>query len=219
MDFYFYKVFNLILQSAKIITIFSANDFIKISMPMIAYIIVSTALNGVTMSIIATRNSGFIKAYFYASGSRWAIYWANLLVQLLIVIFENIIFTLALMLLYKYYSAALLIYLTLMTLISFPIVSLGFNILFLFPIRQSSLSILSTSLLLGFLVLFNISIPNYFEVIKIINPYVFISSILRILVMPDFSSFINIGITSFIYIFLGILGYQLFKLQNRGLEN
>ena len=106
-----------------------------------------------------------------------------------------------------------------MTLISFPIVSLGFNILFLFPIRQSSLSILSTSLLLGFLVLFNISIPNYFEVIKIINPYVFISSILRILVMPDFSSFINIGITSFIYIFLGILGYQLFKLQNRGLEN
>ena len=188
-------------------------------MPMIAYIIVSTALNGVTMSIIATRNSGFIKAYFYASGSRWAIYWANLLVQLLIVIFENIIFTLALMLLYKYYSAALLIYLTLMTLISFPIVSLGFNILFLFPIRQSSLSILSTSLLLGFLVLFNISIPNYFEVIKIINPYVFISSILRILVMPDFSSFINIGITSFIYIFLGILGYQLFKLQNRGLEN
>ncbi|MGO5461947.1 hypothetical protein ACTQX0_09415 [Lactobacillus amylovorus] len=207
------------LFSTKIITIFSANDFIKISMPMIAYIIVSTALNGVTMSIIATRNSGFIKAYFYASGSRWAIYLANLLVQLLIVIFENIIFTLALMLLYKYYSAALLIYLTLMTLISFPIVSLGFNILFLFPIRQSSLSILSTSLLLGFLVLFNISIPNYFEVIKIINPYVFISSILRILVMPDFSSFINIGITSFIYIFLGILGYQLFKLQNRGLEN
>lgn len=35
------------------------NDFIRVCMPMIAYIIVSTALNGVTMSIIATRNSGY----------------------------------------------------------------------------------------------------------------------------------------------------------------
>lgn len=216
----FTLLFPIVYQliSVKPSPVYTYTDFIKIGMPMIAYIIVSTALNGITMSIIATRNSGFIKAYYYASGSKWAIYWANLLVQLVIVLLENITFITVLMVLYKFYSLSLLFYLILMTIIAFPIVSLGFNILFLFPIRQSSLSILSTTLLIGFLILFNISLPGYFDFVRIINPYVFISLILEELINPSISLSVYLLINVFIYVFLGGIGYNLFKLQDRGQE-
>lgn len=215
----FTLIFPIVYQliNVKMSQIFTASDFIKVSMPMIAYIIVSTALNGVTMAIIGTRNSGFIKAYYYASGSKWAIYWANLLVQLIIVILENFVFILGLMILYKFYSLELFLHLILMTIVSFPVVSLGFNILFLFPIRQSSLSILSTSLLIGFLILFNINLPSYLNVIRLINPYVFISLVLEELVNPSIRLFAYLLIVSVGYLGLGIIGYQKFKLQNRGL--
>lgn len=221
MNLMFTLIFPVVYQlvSVKIFPIYSINDFIKLSIPMIAYIVVSTALNGVTMAIIGTRNSGFIKAYYYASGSKWAIYWANLLVQLVIVVVENTIFIQGLMIIYKFYSFRLFLYLILMTIISFPIVSLGFNILFLFPFRQSSLSILSTSLLIGFLILFNIDLPNYLEVIKIINPYVFVSFILEELLTPQLHLLEYVIAISFVYVILGIIGYQKFKLQNRGCED
>ena len=108
------------LINFKVVTITNTDDFIQTSMLMIAYIIVSTAINGVTMSIISTRNSGYIKAYYYASGSRWAIYLANLFVQLIIVLLENLIFIVSLMILYRFFSVNLLLNFMLMTLISFP---------------------------------------------------------------------------------------------------
>lgn len=217
----FTLLFPIVYQliSVKTSQILTSNDFIKVSMPMIAYIIVSTALNGITMAIIGTRNSGFIKAYYYASGSKWAIYWANLLVQLVIVVLENMVFILGLMLLYKYYSFRLFIYLILMTIITFPIVSMGFNLLFLFSIRQSSLSILSTSLLIGFLILFNLSLPNYLDIIRIINPYVFISLVLEELVNPSINLTSYLLIISSGYLGMGVISYQRFKLQNRGCED
>lgn len=217
----FTLLFPIVYQliSVKTSQILTSNDFIKVSMPMIAYIIVSTALNGITMAIIGTRNSGFIKAYYYASGSKWAIYWANLLVQLVIVVLENMVFILGLMLLYKYYSFRLFIYLILMTIITFPIVSMGFNLLFLFSIRQSSLSILSTSLLIGFLILFNLSLPNYLDIIRIINPYVFISLVLEELVNPSINLTSYLLIISSGYLGIGVISYQRFKLQNRGCED
>ncbi|MBP2058556.1 ABC-2 type transport system permease protein [Lactobacillus colini] len=221
MNLIFTLVFPIVYQliSVKASQIFTIDDFIKVSIPMIAYIIVSTALNGVTMSIIATRNSGYIKAYYYASGSKWAIYLANLLVQLVIVVLENIVFILGLMILYNFYSLRLLICLILMNIITFPVVSMGFNILFLFPIRQSSLSILATSLLIGFLILFNINVPNFLEVIKLINLYVFISFVLQQLITPDFKIGMYLITITSVYLSIGILGYQHFKLQDRGRED
>lgn len=199
------------------------NDFIRVCMPMIAYIIISTALNGVTMSIIATRNSGYIKAYYYASGSRWAIYLANLVVQLIIVTLENIVFIISLMMLYRFFSIHLLVALILMTLISFPFVALAFNILFLLKIRTSNMSILATTLLIGLLVLFNVSantfIPNFLKIIIEINPYVFVNLILRELLQPNITVSFSVMFDCMVFGLSGFIGFQFFDLQNRGIRN
>ncbi|MBD5429512.1 hypothetical protein [Lactobacillus sp.] len=215
----FTLLFPIIYQlfSTNITHVLTDIEFIQKSIPMIAYIIVATALNGVTMSIIATRNNGFIKAYFYASGSKWAIYVANLLVQLVIVILENFIFTLSLMILYKYISIRLLISILLMTIISFPIISLGFNILFLIRIRQSSLSVFSTSLLLGFLILFNIT-KNSTTIFSDINPYTFIELILSNIINPNLIIMAQSIVVAILYTFIGIIGYNFLDLQDRGKE-
>lgn len=200
-------------------TITNDNDFIQACIPMIAYIIVATALNGVTMSIISTRNSGYIKAYYYASGSRWSIYLADLFVQLAIVLLENVIFIISLMILYRFFSLHLLINFVLMTLISFPFVALEFNILFLLKIRASDMSILATALLLGLLFLFNVPTPDFFKFITGINPYVFVSLILRELLQPDIIVGFSVILDCIIFSLLGIIGFQFFDLQNRGIKN
>lgn len=200
-------------------TITNNNDFIQVCLPMIAYIIVATALNGVTMSIISTRNSGYIKAYYYASGSRWAIYLANLFVQLAIVLLENIIFIIALMILYRFFSLTLLATFVLMTLISFPFIALEFNILFLLRIRASDMSILATALLLGLLFLFNVPIPNFLRIIAEINPYMFVSSVLHELLRPNIVVLFNVIFDCIIFGLVGFIGFQFFDLQNRGIKN
>lgn len=200
-------------------TITNENDFIQVCIPMIAYIIVATALNGVTMSIISTRNSGYIKAYYYASGSRWAIYLANLFVQLAIVLLENIIFIISLMLLYRFVSFRLLIIFILMTLISFPFIALEFNALFLLKIRASNMSILATALLLGLLFLFNVPTPDFLKIIAGINPYVFVSLILRELLQPNIVVGCSVIFDCIIFSLLGVIGFSYFDLQNRGIKN
>lgn len=206
------------LVSVKIKSIYSFEEFINISVPMIAYIIVSTALNGVTMSIIATRNSGFIKAYYFASGSRWAIYWANLIVQLVIVLIENTFFIIALMVLYKFFSLSLLLYLLLVTAVTFPVIALGFNVLFLLSLRQSTLAILSTSLLLGFLLLFNAPIPASISTYLFLNPYTFIKIFLSNLLYPNTTLIVLLIISTIFYSFIGYIGFQKFDLQDKGRE-
>lgn len=216
----FPAVYQLLNSNAIIVK--NDNDFIQACIPMIAYIIVSTVMNGVTMSIIATRNSGYIKAYYYASGSRWAIYLANLLVQLVIVLLENLVFIISLMILYKFFSINLLINLILMTLISFPFVALEFNILFLLKIRATSLSILATALLLGFLALFsfstNVSVPNFLQFVVGINPYTFISLILRELLQPNIAVGFSVILDCLILGVVGFIGFQYLDLQNRGIK-
>ncbi|RVU71558.1 hypothetical protein EJK17_02255 [Lactobacillus xujianguonis] len=210
------------LLNSRRISISNNNDFIQACIPMIAYIIVATALNGVTLAIISTRNSGYIKAYYYASGSRWAIYLANLFVQLVIVLLENFIFIVSLMLLYRYFSIYLLINLMLMTLISFPFVALEFNCLFLLKIRASDMSILATALMIGLLVLFSISanipMPDFLKFIIGINPYSFISFILRELLQPDFMVCFSLVLDFVIFSFVGFFGFQFLDLQNRGIK-
>lgn len=217
----FPAVYQLFNSSAIIVN--NGNDFIQACIPMIAYIIVSTALNGVTMSIIATRNSGYIKAYYYASGSRWSIYLANLLVQLVIVLVENFAFVISLMILYKFFSISLLINLMLMTMISFSFIALGFNVLFLLKIRASNISIIATTLLIGFLVLFNvstnISTPNFLKFIMGINPYMFVSLVLRVLLQPNTVVVFSVMVDCIIFSLLGFFGFQFFDLQNRGVKN
>lgn len=216
----FPAVFQLL--SSKNIRVTNDNDFIQACVPMIAYIIVSTALSGVTMSIISTRNSGYIKAYYYASGSRWAIYWANLFVQLVIVLIENLIFIIALMGLYRFFSLHLLVNLLLMTLISFPFVALEFNILFLFKIRTSNIAILATSLVIGLFYLFsfstNISASGFLKIVIGLNPYVFVSLVLRELLQPNIAIAFNVILDWIIFGSLGFVGYQFFDLQNRGIK-
>ncbi|EEJ73030.1 hypothetical protein [Lactobacillus ultunensis] len=211
------------LLNSNQITITNENDFIQACISMSAYIIVSTALNGVTMSIISTRNSGYIKAYYYASGSRWAIYLANLCVQLIIVLLENLVFIISFMILYKFFSIHLLINFVLMTVISFPFVALGFNILFLLKTRASNISILATALIIGFLALFSVStdiaIPNFLKVLIGINPYVFVNFILRELLQPNFILGLNVILICIIFGLLGFVGYQFMDLQNRGIKH
>ncbi|WP_308554750.1 ABC transporter permease [uncultured Lactobacillus sp.] len=211
------------LINFKVVTITNTDDFIQTSMLMIAYIIVSTAINGVTMSIISTRNSGYIKAYYYASGSRWAIYLANLFVQLIIVLLENLIFIVSLMILYRFFSVNLLLNFMLMTLISFPFIALGFNALFLFKIRSSDLSILATALIIGLLYLFSFtvnlsSIPNFLKIIFGINPYAFVNLILRELLHPSVVVSFNVILDCIIFSLIGFVGFQFLDLQNRGIK-
>lgn len=125
----FTLVFPVIYQiiAERSMNVTNEYEFTSTIMPMTAYIIVSTALNGVTMPMIATRDSGFIKAYYFASGSRWAIYIANLLVQTGIVILEISIFTIFMMVMYTYFSLKIFIVFLITTLIVFPLISLGFN--------------------------------------------------------------------------------------------
>lgn len=210
------------LLESNTIKITNENDFVQACIPMISYVIVSTALNGVTMSIISTRNSGYIKAYYYASGSRWAIYLANLFVQLVIVLLENIAFILTFMFLYKSFSFHLLINLILMTLISFPFVALEFNVLFLLKIRTSNISILATALIIGLLLLFNVStntsVSDFLKFVIGINPYVFVSFILRELLQPDVVVGFSVILDCIIFILVGFIGFQFLDLQNRGIK-
>lgn len=183
---------------------------------MIAYIIVDTALNCVTMRIIATRESGYIKAYYFASGSRWAIYWANLIVQLVTVILENIVFIVFSMILYKIFSLKLLLLLVAITMVTFPFISLGFNFLFLLPIRESSLTILSTTLLLGLLLIFTATFPENLSLFSILNPYTLIGAAVKDMFVPSLKLSMNIILVIIIYSIIGFIGYQFFDLQNRG---
>lgn len=210
------------MLNSNTIKITNENDFVQACIPMIAYIIVSTALNGVTMPIISTRNSGYIKAYYYVSGSRWAIYLANLFVQLVIVLLENLAFIVTFMILYRSFSVYLLMKLVLMILISFPFIALEFNILFLIKTRAANISILATALSIGLLVLFdfstNISIPDFLKFVIGINPYVFVSLILRELLQPNIVLGVNVLLDCIIFALAGFIGFQFFDLQNRGIK-
>lgn len=174
------------------------------------------------MPIISTRNSGYIKAYYYVSGSRWAIYLANLFVQLVIVLLENLAFIVTFMILYRSFSVYLLMKLVLMILISFPFIALEFNILFLIKTRAANISILATALSIGLLVLFdfstNISIPDFLKFVIGINPYVFVSLILRELLQPNIVLGVNVLLDCIIFALAGFIGFQFFDLQNRGIK-
>ncbi|WEV43862.1 hypothetical protein OZX56_01080 [Lactobacillus sp. ESL0684] len=218
LTFVFTLVFPIIYQLLvfKNKPIVGENQFISSIMPMVAYIVVDTALNGVTLRMIATRESGYIKAYYFASGSRWAIYLANMLVQLFMVVLENLIFIILSMLYFNFFSFKILLALLCTVFISFPFVSLGFNFLLLLRIRGSSLSILSTALLLGFLMLFNATFNLPLKFVYLFNPYTLVAFLLEALFSPSVKLWIYIGTVFLIYGLVGYLGYSFFDLQNRG---
>ncbi|QYN59371.1 hypothetical protein GYM68_09025 [Lactobacillus panisapium] len=225
LDNKFTFVFTLLFPIAYLLITYSrvksmnSNQQMINLIGMIAYIIVDTALNCVTLRIFATRDSGYIKAYYFASGSKWAIYWANLIVQLLTVVLENLFFIIFSMILYGIFSIKLLILLVVLTIITFPFVSLGFNFIFLLPFRESSLSILSTTLLLGFLLIFTTTFPNNLNLLALLNPYTLIGALLKDMLAPSMVLTINIILVILIYSFIGFVGYQFFDLQNRGRKN
>ncbi|GFZ26508.1 hypothetical protein LCB40_03880 [Lactobacillus corticis] len=214
----FTLVFPVIYQiiAERSMNVTNEYEFTSTIMPMTAYIIVSTALNGVTMPMIATRDSGFIKAYYFASGSRWAIYIANLLVQTGIVILEISIFTIFMMVMYTYFSLKIFIVFLITTLIVFPLISLGFNFLLLMPVRQTSLSIIATALLLGLLVLLNLKVSGSLYIFYLVNPYVFIGGVFQLFLKLYLSKLLSIFIVAIVYIIVGCISFNKFDLQDRG---
>ncbi|MHA3067274.1 hypothetical protein [Lacticaseibacillus saniviri] len=197
---------------------FSPERLITAIIPLVAYIIAATALDGVTLATIATRDDGFLKSYFFVSGSRWPMFSANVLVQTALVVLENIIYTLFSMALYQVFSLRLLLAVILLTIVAFPLISLFFNWILLLPFQQNSLSALGTSLLIGLLMLYGIDSSNpLLSMLIALNPYQFIANTLRIL-LGDISlqrSAVELVIIA-IYAIIGVISYQHFNLQNRG---
>ena len=85
------------------------------------------------------------------------------------------------------------------------------------------MSILATTLLIGLLVLFNVSantfIPNFLKIIIEINPYVFVNLILRELLQPNITVSFSVMFDCMVFGLSGFIGFQFFDLQNRGIRN
>lgn len=196
----------------------SAGQLINATIPFTAYIIVSTALDGVAFATLATRDAGFLKSFYFVSGSRWPMLYANVLVQTGLVVLENLVYSLFSMWLYHAFSLRLLLVTVVLTIVAFPLVSLFLTCLLLLPVRSNSLNALGTSLLIILLMLYGVDTSNGFlSAVAQLSPYQFIANTLRVF-LGDLSLG-TVGIEAIviaIYCGIGIFSYQRLSLQNRG---
>ncbi|WP_057894749.1 hypothetical protein [Lacticaseibacillus brantae] len=204
--------------SAHRATQMSATHLITATIPFTAYIIVSTALEGVALATMATRDSGFLKSFYFVSGSRWPMLYANMLVQTGLVVLENLVYSAFSMFLYHAFSLQLLLLVVLLTIVTFPLVSLFLTCILLLPVRANSLSALGTSLLIILLMLFDVRTSNALLTgLAQLSPYQFIANTLRLFLGDLTLGTLGVeAVVIAIYCVVGFISYQQLNLQNRG---
>lgn len=84
------------------------------------------------------------------------------------------------------------------------------------PVRQTSLSIIATALLLGLLVLLNLKVSGSLYIFYLVNPYVFIGGVFQLFLKLYLSKLLSIFIVAIVYIIVGCISFNKFDLQDRG---
>lgn len=184
-----------------------------------SYIIIVTLLNMVIFPTLTQREYGYYKEFYFITGSKWIIFFANFLVQITILLFEIFLFDGIASIVFRTFNLGIIIGGVLSAcLLAIP-VTLASSIFLVFKIKIASISIIETVSLLLLFSITNFNSHNWvLNTILLINPVKYLSqssyflSMMVLGKLPNFSTILQFSVVTFLYILIGIMSFSKFSI-------
>ncbi|GAJ25537.1 hypothetical protein JCM15457_404 [Liquorilactobacillus sucicola DSM 21376 = JCM 15457] len=169
--YFIYVNFEQIIQRNQ----YSASTIVATFRPFWAYIVFIALLNMVIITTIDQRESGYYKEFYFIVGSKWLIFIANFIVQSIFIICELTVFTIFGMIALRSWYFSILISGLLTGILAVIPVTMFLSVLFIFKVKQQSLSIIGTLLVCVLIYLAGLPSRTWLtDLILLLNPYKYI---------------------------------------------
>lgn len=192
----------------------STSEIIQFLSYFWAFIIISTAFNGIGLHLSRMRNHGLLKTYTLIAGGKKPIVFAVIITQFVVSVVSLIIFTVFISIIFQLNTIMLTLTGLLLLLITFIPFALTSFVLTYLPVRDTSMS---TFLNFGLFILLFLSLSEGIHIINIlnyINPFVFVMNMSEILLASaklsntvNTFNYVNL-LSVFLYMLFGIYCYK-----------
>ncbi|KRL01211.1 hypothetical protein [Liquorilactobacillus capillatus] len=200
--------------------IYTVAEIAAVAQPYWAYVIFIALLNTVVITTVTQREVGYYKEFYFIVGSKWLIFIANFIVQTIFILCEVLAFSIVVMLaLHSWYSSILISGFLTVLLAVLP-VTMFLSILFIFRIKQQSLSIIGTFLIFVLFYLATLRGGTWLaQIVLLLNPYKFIlvlsEQLTNVLTKTNLNlvSISQLLVMAGIFCILGLIGFSRFDIR------